>query len=35
MLRPLLKAIEAMAFVHPTPVQAATIPIALAGEFCH
>lgn len=31
--RPLLKAITTMKFVHPTPVQASTIPVALAGEF--
>lgn len=30
--RPLLKAIEAMRFVHPTPIQGATIPVALAGR---
>ena len=30
--RPLLKAIESMSFVHPTPIQAATIPLALAGR---
>jgi len=27
--RPILKAVEAMNFVHPTPVQAATVPVAL------
>lgn len=32
--RPLLKAIGEMKFVHPTPIQAATIPLALLGEFC-
>ena len=30
--RPLLKAIESMGFVHPTPIQANTIPLALAGR---
>ena len=30
--RPLLKAIESLNFVHPTPIQAATIPLALAGR---
>ncbi|GFG36717.1 hypothetical protein Cfor_00875, partial [Coptotermes formosanus] len=30
--RPLLKAIAAMNFVHPTPIQAATIPVALMGR---
>nr|CAG4651787.1 EOG090X059J [Triops cancriformis] len=30
--RPLMKAISAMNFVHPTPIQAATIPIALLGR---
>jgi len=30
--RPLLKAIEEMKFVHPTPIQAATIPVALLGR---
>ena len=30
--RPLLKAIEQMRFVHPTPIQAATIPVALLGR---
>ncbi|XP_048506308.1 probable ATP-dependent RNA helicase DDX27 isoform X2 [Athalia rosae] len=30
--RPLLKAISAMKFVHPTPIQAATIPVALMGR---
>merc|ERR1711962_594490 len=30
--RPLLKAIEAMRFSHPTPIQGATIPVALAGR---
>ncbi|XP_043277330.1 probable ATP-dependent RNA helicase DDX27 [Venturia canescens] len=30
--RPLLKAIGAMNFVHPTPIQAATIPVALMGR---
>jgi len=30
--RPLLKAIEAMRFAHPTPIQGATIPVALAGR---
>ncbi|KAG7204513.1 hypothetical protein KM043_004939 [Ampulex compressa] len=30
--RPLLKAISAMNFIHPTPIQAATIPIALLGR---
>ena len=30
--RPLLKAIEAMRFVNPTPIQGATIPVALAGR---
>jgi len=31
--RPLLKAISDMRFVHPTPIQAATIPVALLGKF--
>lgn len=30
--RPLLKAIATMNFVHPTPIQAATIPVALLGR---
>ncbi|CAL7938635.1 unnamed protein product [Xylocopa violacea] len=30
--RPLLKAIASMNFVHPTPIQAATIPVALMGR---
>uniref|UniRef100_A0A1B6CUR1 RNA helicase n=2 Tax=Clastoptera arizonana TaxID=38151 RepID=A0A1B6CUR1_9HEMI len=30
--RPLLKAISSMNFVNPTPIQAATIPIALSGK---
>lgn len=30
--RPLLKAIATMNFVHPTPIQAATIPVALMGR---
>ena len=30
--RPLLKAIEALRWGHPTPIQAATIPTALAGQ---
>ncbi|XP_048484168.1 probable ATP-dependent RNA helicase DDX27 [Plutella xylostella] len=30
--RPLLKAIGALNYVHPTPIQAATIPIALLGK---
>nr|CAD7589445.1 unnamed protein product [Timema genevievae] len=30
--RPLLKAIAAINFVHPTPIQAATIPVALLGR---
>lgn len=30
--RPLLKAINAINFLHPTPIQAACIPIALAGR---
>lgn len=30
--RPLLKAISDMKFVHPTPIQAATIPVALLGK---
>lgn len=30
--RPLLKAIGEMKFVHPTPIQAATIPLALLGR---
>lgn len=29
--RPLLKAVGEMKFVHPTPIQAATIPLALLG----
>lgn len=31
--RPLLKAIGELKYVHPTPVQAATIPVALLGEL--
>lgn len=31
--RPLMKAISDMKFVHPTPIQAATIPNALLGEL--
>merc|ERR1719376_1106640 len=30
--RPLLKAIEELKFVHPTPIQAATVPVALLGR---
>ncbi|KAG8229852.1 hypothetical protein J437_LFUL009127 [Ladona fulva] len=30
--RPLMKAISAMNFVHPTPIQAAAIPVALLGR---
>jgi len=30
--RPLLKAIEEMKFVHPTPIQSSTIPVALLGR---
>lgn len=30
--RPLLKAISEMKFVHPTPIQASTIPVALLGR---
>lgn len=30
--RPLMKAIASMNFVHPTPIQAATIPVALLGR---
>nr|CAG4650121.1 EOG090X059J [Sida crystallina] len=30
--RPLMKAIAAINFVHPTPIQAATIPVALLGR---
>ncbi|CAH0551163.1 unnamed protein product [Brassicogethes aeneus] len=30
--RPLLKAITEMNFIHPTPIQAATIPVALLGR---
>ncbi|XP_066156893.1 probable ATP-dependent RNA helicase DDX27 [Euwallacea fornicatus] len=30
--RPLLKAISDMKFVHPTPIQAATVPVALLGR---
>lgn len=33
--RPLLKAITGMKFVHPTPVQASTIPIALLGNYIY
>lgn len=33
--RPLLKAITGMKFVHPTPVQASTIPIALLGNYLY
>lgn len=31
--RPLLKAITQMKFTHPTPIQAATIPVALLGKL--
>ncbi|KAH9644228.1 hypothetical protein HF086_013078, partial [Spodoptera exigua] len=31
--RPLLKAIGTLNYVHPTPIQAATIPVALLGKF--
>lgn len=31
--RPLLKAIAEMKFVHPTPIQAVTIPVALLGNI--
>lgn len=31
--RPLLKAIGTLNYVHPTPIQAATIPIALLGMY--
>lgn len=31
--RPLLKAIGELKYVHPTPIQAATIPVALLGEY--
>ena len=30
--RPLLKAVDALHYVHPTPIQASTIPIALSGR---
>lgn len=30
--RPLMKSITAMNFVHPTPIQSATIPVALLGR---
>ncbi|KAK4884334.1 hypothetical protein RN001_000605 [Aquatica leii] len=30
--RPLMKAITQMKFIHPTPIQAATIPVALLGK---
>lgn len=30
--RPLLKAVTAMNFVHPTPIQSATVPVALLGK---
>lgn len=30
--RPLMKAITSMNFVHPTPIQSATIPVALLGR---
>lgn len=30
--RPMLKAIGSMNFIHPTPIQAATIPVALSGR---
>lgn len=30
--RPLMKAISAMSFIHPTPIQASTIPNALLGK---
>lgn len=30
--RPLMKGISAMNFVHPTPIQCATVPIALLGR---
>ena len=31
--RPLLKAIGALNYVHPTPIQSATIPVALLGNL--
>lgn len=31
--RPLLKALAELKFVHPTPIQAAAIPIALLGKY--
>lgn len=31
--RPLLKAVADLKFVHPTPIQAATIPVALLGKY--
>lgn len=30
--RPLMKAIGQMQFTHPTPIQAATVPVALLGK---
>ncbi|GAB6025752.1 hypothetical protein CHUAL_011735 [Chamberlinius hualienensis] len=30
--RPLLKAVTAMNFVHPTPIQSATVPVAMLGK---
>lgn len=30
--RPLMKAISALNYVHPTPIQAAAIPVALLGR---
>lgn len=30
--RPLLKACQALGYTHPTPIQAACIPLALAGR---
>ena len=30
--RPLLKAVDALHYIHPTPIQSATIPIALSGR---
>lgn len=31
--RPLMKAVADMKFIHPTPIQASTIPLALLGMF--
>ena len=31
--RPLLRAVEAMGFVNPTPIQQRAVPLALAGRY--